>query len=309
MVADLGYSAAFVGLLTGLRYFLAPVGVIAGRYSDTHTIGGFRRLFWIWLGRAMMAISTLMLGYATAELIRRAGLDSAGTAPASIWISLIFSFLLFSLGGAISGSTFLALIYDRAAEDQRGRAVGLVWTFLLLGFTIGGIFFSFMLPRDESAGELAFSADSVSTLFIVTALALTAIWFVSLLGEEKRSPGLSFSTAKTGASLRRDLSPGLAQPPDALLPLLPEHVHGLRLFARHRAGALRRSGLRHGRAYHQPLRRLLGRHGDSRFIRRAGAAAAVSGLQSWQPVPRSAYSFSFSPISSSPAPLSPRSAP
>ena len=78
MVADLGFSATFVGLLTGLRYFLAPIGVIAGRYSDTHTIGGFRRLFWIWLGRAMMAISTLMLGYATAELVRRAGAESGG---------------------------------------------------------------------------------------------------------------------------------------------------------------------------------------------------------------------------------------
>ena len=205
MVADLGFSAAFVGLLTGLRYFLAPIGVIAGRYSDTHTIGGFRRLFWIWLGRAMMAFSTLMLGYATAELVRRAGIESAGPTPAALWIALIFSFLLFSLGGAISGSTFLALIYDRAAEHQRGRAVGLVWTFLLLGFTIGGIFFSIMLPHDESAGAIAFSADSVLTLFIVTAGALTLIWFLSLLGEEKRMRGGPLSKDESSSSLRHDL--------------------------------------------------------------------------------------------------------
>ncbi|MCY4145791.1 MAG: PucC family protein, partial [Chloroflexi bacterium] len=65
MVADLGFSAALVGLLTGLRYFLAPLGVLAGRWSDTHTIGGYRRLFWIWLGRAMMVLSTLALGFVT----------------------------------------------------------------------------------------------------------------------------------------------------------------------------------------------------------------------------------------------------
>ncbi|MCY3918170.1 MAG: BCD family MFS transporter [Chloroflexi bacterium] len=206
MVADLGFSAAFVGLLTGLRYFLAPIGVIAGRYSDTHTIGGYRRLFWIWLGRAMMAISTLMLGFATAELVRRAGEQSAGPTPAALWIALIASFLLFSLGGAISGSTFLALIYDRAAEHQRGRAVGLVWTFLLLGFTIGGIFFSIMLPQDENAGAIAFSADSLLTLFIVTSVALTLIWFLSLLGEEMRRPGSAFSAAESPSSLRQDLS-------------------------------------------------------------------------------------------------------
>ncbi len=205
MVADLGFSAAFVGLLTGLRYFLAPLGVIAGRYSDTHTIGGFRRLFWIWLGRAMMAFSTVMLGYATAELVRRAGIEAAEPTPATLWIALVISFLVFSLGGAISGSTFLALIYDRAAEHQRGRAVGLVWTFLLLGFTIGGIFFSVMLPHDESAGAIAFSADSVLTLFIVTAALLTLIWFLSLLGEEKRTSGSAISKEDDTSSLRQDL--------------------------------------------------------------------------------------------------------
>lgn len=206
MVADLGFSATFVGLLTGLRYFLAPIGIITGRYSDTHTIGGFRRLFWIWLGRAMMAISTLMLGYATAELVRRAGSKAAGPTPSALWFALIFAFLLFSLGGAISGSTFLALIYDRAAEQQRGRAVGLVWTFLLLGFTIGGIFFSIMLPHDESAEAIAYSADSVLSLFVVTAAALCLIWFLSLLGEEKRNSSLAAAEHDAGSSLRRDLS-------------------------------------------------------------------------------------------------------
>ena len=206
MVADLGFSATFVGLLTGLRYFLAPIGIIAGRYSDRHTIGGYRRLFWIWLGRAMMAISTLTLGFATAELVRRAGNETAGPTPTSLWIALIFSFLLFSLGGAISGSTFLALIYDRAADQQRGRAVGLVWTFLLLGFTVGGISFSIMLPHEESGGAIAFSADSVLTLFIVTAIALSLIWFISLLGEERRAPGYAVSMEEGATSLRRDLS-------------------------------------------------------------------------------------------------------
>ena len=206
MVADLGFGAAFVGLLTGLRYFLAPLGVIAGRYSDTHAIGGYRRLFWIWLGRAMMAISTVSLGYATAELARLAGGESAAATPAILWSALVFSFLLFSLGGAISGSTFLALIYDRAAERQRGRAVGLVWTFLLLGFTVGGVFFSIMLPQDEEAGEIAFSADSVLTLFLVTAAALSVIWFVSLLGEERRWQGARIAKDKAEWDLRRDLS-------------------------------------------------------------------------------------------------------
>jgi len=206
MVADLGFSATFVGLLTGLRYFLAPIGVIAGRFSDTHTIGGYRRLFWIWLGRAMMALSTLMLGYATAELVRRAGLEGAASAPPLIWAALVFSFLLFSLGVAVSGSTFLALIYDRAAEHQRGRAVGLVWTFLIIGFAVGGIVFSLLLPRDDGADQIGFTADSLLNLFIVAAAVLSLIWFLSLLGEERRSGASPQASSLKGPRLRDDLS-------------------------------------------------------------------------------------------------------
>lgn len=206
MVADLGFSATFVGLLTGLRYFLAPVGVIAGRFSDTHTIGGFRRLFWIWLGRAMMAMSTVMLGFATAELVRRAGVESAAAAPPVILAALVFSFLLFSLGVAVSGSTFLALIYDRAAEHQRGRAVGLVWTFLLIGFAVGGLVFSLLLPQDAGAGQIGFTAESLLNLFIVAAGLLSLVWFLSLLGEERRSSSTPSEKRLKGASLRDDLS-------------------------------------------------------------------------------------------------------
>ena len=209
MVADLGFSATFVGLLTGLRYFLAPIGVIAGGFSDTHTIGGYRRLFWIWLGRAMMALSTLTLGYATAELVRRAatlGIEASASTPPSLWLALVCSFLLFSLGHAISGSTFLALIYDRAAEHQRGRAVGLVWTFLIIGFAVGGVVFSLLLPREAGAGHIGFTAESLLNLFIVAAVVLSLIWFLSLLGEERRLSAAPTEARMKGASLREDLS-------------------------------------------------------------------------------------------------------
>ena len=217
MVADLGYSATLVGLLTGLRYFLAPLGIWAGRYSDTHAVGGYRRLFWIWLGRAMMALSAVGLGFVTADLVRLAAAGQADEASALLWLGMIVSFLLFSLGNALSGSTFLALIHDRAAPDQRGRAVGVVWTFLLLGFTVGGIFFSLMLPHEESAGEIAFSADSVLTLFLSTAALLTLLWFVSLLGEERRYRSAEAAPSESGFSVVKDL-------------LLVWHDRGLRFF-------------------------------------------------------------------------------
>ena len=180
MISDLGFNATPIGLLISLRYFLAPLGIWAGRISDRRTVGGYRRLFWIWFGRALMVISLFVLGLATTTLAR-------GADPTPImWIVISVSLLLFSLGSALSGSTFLALIYDRATEQQRGRAVGVVWTFLLLGFTVGGILFGVMLPGSDLQDGLSFTPETLQNLFVVTALILGSLWFFSLLGEERR---------------------------------------------------------------------------------------------------------------------------
>lgn len=211
MISDLGFAATPIALLGSLRYFLAPLGIWAGRVSDQRAIGGYRRLFWVWLGRGMMLLSMISLGFLTANLAR------GGEATAPLWIGMIVSLTLFSLGNAISGSTFLALVYDRAPEAQRGRAVGIVWTFLLVGFTVGGILFAVMLPSKDPAkllkfggdtlesiiplGEglygdlLSFTPDTLQMLFIVAGLIMGALWFFSLLGEEKRSSGTVISTS------------------------------------------------------------------------------------------------------------------
>lgn len=181
MITDLKYAATPIGLLVALRYFLAPLGVWAGRVSDQRSIGGYRRLFWIWLGRAMMAFGTLSLGLSTAHLLR------GGEATFAVWAVISAAMLLFSLGNAFSGGTFLALIYDRAGASQRGRAVGIVWTFLLLGFTIGGIVFGVMLPSKDAAHPNGFSPDTLQNLFVLGALVMGFLWFISVFGEERRN--------------------------------------------------------------------------------------------------------------------------
>ena len=199
MISDLGYSATPIGLLVSLRYFLAPLGIWAGRVSDHRTVGGYRRLFWVWLGRALMVFSLFILGMVTTSLLR--GAEAA--LPA--WAVMTLSLLLFSLGNALSGSTFLALIYDRTPEHQRGRAVGIVWTFLLLGFTIGGILFGVMLPSSTGDTGLSFTPDALQNLFIFTALLLTALWFFSLFGEERRNSAAVISEPESRSSAWADL--------------------------------------------------------------------------------------------------------
>lgn len=205
MISDLGFSATPIGLLVALRYFLAPLGVWAGRMSDRYAVAGYRRLFWIWLGRAMMALSILTLGLTTAHIAR------GNPATPAIWAAITLSLLLFSLGNAFSGSTFLALIYDRAGAGQRGRAVGIVWLFLLLGFTVGGVLFGLLLPSSagegavEAARSLDFSPDTLQNLFVIGALAMGSLWLFSLLGEERWLPPSARPSAYEAPEARSSL--------------------------------------------------------------------------------------------------------
>jgi MFS transporter, BCD family, chlorophyll transporter len=225
MISDLGFAATPISLLASLRYFLAPLGVWAGRVSDRRAVFGYRRLFWIWLGRLMMIASTFGLGFLTASLAR------GEAATVLTWVFMALALFLFSFGSAISGSTFLALVYDRSGASQRGRTVGIVWTFLLLGFTLGGILFGILLPGSDpeklvryggeavsslapfsamlATEQLSFSPDTLQNLFIAAGLIMGSLWFLSLLGEEKRTrAGLieGSAAAENSSSLWSDLS-------------------------------------------------------------------------------------------------------
>jgi len=203
MITDLGISATIVSLLAALRYFLVPIGIWAGRISDRTRILGTRRIFWIWLGRAFMVMSTFGLGFGTAEFVRN--LETG--IPVQAWLIVIVSMILFSLGNALSGSTFLALIYDRSTEEQRGRAVGIVWTFLLLGFTVGGIFFAILLPSSEGEAGLSFTADDIFRMFAIAGGLFFLLWLISILGEEGRGTGATEGThTEESTSLMSDLA-------------------------------------------------------------------------------------------------------
>lgn len=200
MISDLGVSATPISLLISLRYFLAPLGIWAGRMSDKHRIFGFRRLFWIWFGRGLMALSTFGLGFGTVKL-----LEDVNTL--TNWLIVVFSMIAFSFGNALSGSTFLALIYDRSTEKQRGRAVGIVWTFLLLGYTVAGILFAILLPRSETASGLSFTPADLMQLFLISGALFFGLWFFSLVGEERYSKDdLQEETDTERISIRADLA-------------------------------------------------------------------------------------------------------
>lgn len=168
MIQDLGYAATPVGLLLALRYFLAPLATWAGQRSDYTHVQGYRRLPWIVAGRAIMIFGYLLVAFSTVELTRHGS---------EWWSGIVIGFIVASVGYSISGSTFLALVYDLAGEQQRGRAVGVVWTFLLAGYAISGILFARLLPEYSETEFVAF--------FVMISCIMGGLWTFALWGEEK----------------------------------------------------------------------------------------------------------------------------
>lgn len=168
MIQELGYAATPIGLLLALRYFLAPLAIWAGGRSDYTHLRGYRRLPWIWGGRLGMALGYVLVAFSTVQLVQHG---------AVWWFGILAGFVLVSVGSNISGSTFLALVYDRAPSAQRGRAVGIVWTFLLAGYAIAGVLFAGLLPEYSPSAFLSF--------FLIVSTILVFIWVFALWGEER----------------------------------------------------------------------------------------------------------------------------
>lgn len=199
-IVELGMNTSLVALLLSLKYFFSIFSIWAGQRSDVTNFRGYRRLPFVWGGRGLMVLSFFMLGASTIALV-----DNRESALA--FMAMVTSFVVFSIGSALSGTNFLSLIYDVTPEPQRTRTVSVVWFFLIAGFAVSGILYGRILPT--------YTREGFITLFIVAPLIMAAIWFFSLLGEERPDPNRAAAVAaarNTAASFWKDLKTAWAIP-------------------------------------------------------------------------------------------------
>ena len=192
LIADLGASATPVSILLALRYLPAPVSVWIGARSDARPWLGLRRIPYIWLGRLMMLAGIVLLPFSTLRLSVDLN-DPAG------WYMALATYVLYGLGTAVSGGPYLALIHDSAPPAKRGVAISIAQTLLIAGFAASPILYAWLLP---SYDPMQFQA-----LALLTGVVAGGIWFLSVLGEERRatSVGDNAVPAETKTNLRATL--------------------------------------------------------------------------------------------------------
>ncbi len=181
MIADLGLSAFLVGFLIALPYLLSPVQVVIGHWADSRPIWGRFRSPWIVIGGLLAAFGSYFTAHAAFLFETSFGLAL---------LASIVTFTIWGLGVNMASVSYLSLVSEMAgeAEEWRSRAIGTMWTVMIIATILISLALSQMM--DPFSQEALFSAFG-----LVWAIAFLLVLFGSanLEGKqlaEERTAGL-----------------------------------------------------------------------------------------------------------------------
>jgi BCD family chlorophyll transporter-like MFS transporter len=162
MIADLGFSAFFVGFLVALPYLLSPLQVLMGSWSDHHLVWGRHRSPWIVLGGLMASFGSYLTAHAAYLMV-----DD----PLLGLIACLGAFSVWGMGVNIASVSYLSLLSELSEGHPgwRSRTVSIMWTSMILSTIFVSIALSRML-QDYSVNALytAFGAVwMVATLLVL----------------------------------------------------------------------------------------------------------------------------------------------
>ena len=186
MLSELGFPGLLVGGALAFEQFMAPSRILFGQLSDTHPFAGRHRTPYIWLGAALfsgLAVLSIPLIFRLHDAFSQGG--SVGIAAGIAALCGLFA--CYGLAVSMATTPYLALVIDLTDEQERPRAVGLIWCLLTVGIVAGAIATAISLRgldgvTDPASLEPALLAFMVRVSLVVMVLTLVATW-----GQERPS--------------------------------------------------------------------------------------------------------------------------
>ena len=169
MIADIGFTALWVGLFFALPDLVAPVRVWLGYRSDGFPIRGKRREPYILLGALVVGLSVV--------LVTRLA-TMGGTNNALLLAAIAFMFAVYGIGRNLAHNSWQALLSDRFEGQARSRAITAYEVATVLGLIVGAGIIGQLLG-DYNAGQLMSVAIALAAIAFV--LALIAIFIAPLV--------------------------------------------------------------------------------------------------------------------------------
>lgn len=185
MLSELAFPGLLVGGSLAFEQFVAPSRVLFGQVSDAHPLAGRHRVPYVLLGTGLFCALAVL----SVPLIFRVGrLLEAGSQPQlGLGIAALCGlFALYGLAISLATTPYLALVIDRTTEQERPRAVGVIWCMLTVGIVIGAIAISLSLRSLDGVQDPAVLEATLFRFMASVAAVVLALTVVAVFGMEPR---------------------------------------------------------------------------------------------------------------------------
>jgi BCD family chlorophyll transporter-like MFS transporter len=180
MLSELGFPGLLVGGALAFEQFVAPSRVLFGQISDAHPLASRHRVPYVLLGTAafcLLAVLSVPLIFQVGRLLE----DGSQPGLAFGIAALCGLFALYGLAVSLATTPYLALVIDRTSEQERPRAVSIIWCMLTVGIVIGAVAIGISLRSldgvsDPAVLEATLSRFMASVAGVVMLLTVVATW-------------------------------------------------------------------------------------------------------------------------------------
>jgi BCD family chlorophyll transporter-like MFS transporter len=184
MISELEFPALWVGGALAFEQFVAPARVLVGQVSDGYPLAGRHRLPYIWLGSlgfCGLAVLSIPLIFQVARLLL--GGDPARLAAGVLALCGLFA--AYGLAISLASTPYLALVIDRTTEQERPRAVGIIWCLLTVGIVVGAISIAIALRGLDGVSDPALLEPALFAFMLRVAAVVLLLTLVATLGMEQ----------------------------------------------------------------------------------------------------------------------------
>lgn len=202
MLSELAFPGLLVGGALACEQFVAPARVLFGQVSDSHPIAARHRIPYILLGTALfcvLAVISIPLIFHVGRLLAVGTTSERGVGIAA----LCGVFALYGLAISLASTPYLALVIDRTDEQQRPRAVGIIWCMLTVGIVIGAIMISLSLRSLDGISDPGILEPALLRFMATVAATVMALTIVATWGMESPSASPSDSAREDSVTLKQ----------------------------------------------------------------------------------------------------------
>ncbi len=205
MLSELGFPGLLVGGALAFEQFVAPSRVLFGQISDAHPLASRHRVPYVLIGTAafcLLAVLSVPLIFQVGRLLQ----DGSQPGLALGIAALCGLFALYGLAISLATTPYLALVIDRTSEQERPRAVSIIWCMLTVGIVIGSVAIGVSLRSLDGVSDPEVLQATLSRFMTIVAGAVMLLTVVATWGME--SP---LRERPDGTAPRREDAIGLRQ--------------------------------------------------------------------------------------------------